>query len=50
MTISVLHALGWMLVLLDGWVIHSHWLVGVGFCLLFYTFFKIGADDGNAKK
>jgi len=45
--LSVLHSVGWFFVLLDGWVMHIHWVALIGFCLLFYTFFKFGANDGK---
>jgi len=35
------HAAGWVLVLLDGWVMHTHWLAGLGLIFLIYSFWSI---------
>ena len=39
---GVLNGLGWCLVLADGWIIHSHFLAGIGLALILYTIIKIG--------
>lgn len=39
--LSILHGLGWVLVLFDGWELHSHWLAVVGFILLFYSVWRM---------
>jgi len=36
-----IHAAGWVLVLLDGWVMHTHWLAGLGLIFLIYSFWSI---------
>jgi len=38
---TVLHSLGWVFVLFDGWELHSHWLAVVGFILLFYSVWRM---------
>ena len=40
----VMHAAGWFLVLLDGWVMHTHWLAVLGFILLIYSLWSIFLD------
>lgn len=43
---GVIHALGWMTVLFDGWVLHSHWLAIAGFVMLAAsTYFMV--KEGN---
>lgn len=38
---GVLNGLGWVLVLTDGWILHTHWLAAVGFVLLVWSMWKI---------
>jgi len=38
---QVMHATGWFLVLLDGWVMHTHWVAALGFVLLIYSTWSI---------
>ena len=38
---TVLHATGWVLVLLDGWAMHTHWLSAIGFVFLIYTMWRM---------
>ena len=40
----VMHATGWFLVLLDGWVMHTHWLAAFGFVFLTYSLWSICMD------
>jgi hypothetical protein len=37
----VMHATGWVLVMLDGWEMHTHWLAVLGFILLIYSMWSI---------
>ena len=37
----VMHATGWFLVLLDGWVMHTHWVAALGFIFLTYSLWSI---------
>jgi len=37
----VMHATGWVLVMLDGWEMHTHWLAVIGFIFLFYSLWSI---------
>lgn len=32
---------GWVLVLLDGWAMHTHWVAALGFVLLIYSMWSI---------
>ena len=38
---GVLNGLGWVLVLTDGWILHTHWLAAVGFVLLVWSMWAI---------
>jgi hypothetical protein len=38
---TVLHTTGWVLVLLDGWEMHTHWVAALGFILLIYSMWSI---------
>ena len=38
---GVLNGLGWVAVLADGWIFHTHWLAAVGFVLLVWSMWKI---------
>ena len=38
---GVLNGLGWVLVLADGWILHTHWLAAAGFLLLVWSAWKI---------
>ena len=38
---TVMHATGWFLVLLDGWVMHTHWVAALGFVFLIYSMWSI---------
>ena len=40
----VVHATGWVLVLFDGWEMHTHWLAALGFILLIYSMWSIGME------
>jgi hypothetical protein len=37
----VMHTSGWVLVLLDGWAMHTHWVAVIGFVLLIYSMWSI---------
>jgi len=37
----VMNATGWVLVLLDGWAMHTHWIAALGFVLLFYSMWRM---------
>jgi hypothetical protein len=37
----VMHATGWVLVMLDGWEMHTHWLAVLGFIFLIYSMWSI---------
>jgi hypothetical protein len=39
--LMVIHALGWVAVLFDGWVLHSHWLAGAGFIMMVVSIYLI---------
>ena len=41
---TVIHATGWFLVLLDGWVMHTHWVAALGFVFLIYSLWSICMD------
>ncbi len=36
-----MHATGWVLVMLDGWAMHTHWLAALGFVFLIYSMWSI---------
>ena len=36
-----MHATGWVLVMLDGWEMHTHWVAALGFVLLFYSMWRM---------
>ncbi len=38
---TVMQATGWVLVLLDGWVMHTHWVAALGFIFLIYSMWSI---------
>jgi hypothetical protein len=38
---GVLNGLGWVAVLADGWIFHTHWLAAAGFLLLVWSAWKI---------
>ena len=38
---GVLNGLGWVAVLTDGWILHTHWLAAAGFLLLVWSMWKI---------
>ena len=38
---TVLHATGWVLVMLDGWEMHTHWVAALGFILLLYSMWSV---------
>jgi hypothetical protein len=38
---TVLNATGWVLVLLDGWEMHTHWIALVGFIFLIYSTWRM---------
>jgi len=37
----VMNATGWVLVMLDGWEMHTHWIAALGFVLLFYSMWRM---------
>ena len=39
--LMVIHALGWVFVLFDGWELHSHWLAVLGFVLMAVSMYFI---------
>ena len=39
--LSVLHGLGWVFVLFDGWVLHVHWLGLIGVVLLCFSMWRM---------
>ena len=46
----IINAAGWFLVLLDGWVMHTHWVAALGFAFLIYSMWSIcikTPDDKN---
>ena len=38
---GVIHGLGWVAVLTDGWITHTHYLAAFGFVLLIYSMWRI---------
>lgn len=38
---GVLHGLGWVAVLADGWILHTHWLAAAGFLWLAWSSWKL---------
>jgi len=38
---GVLNGLGWIAVLVDGWILHTHWLAAAGFLLLIWSAWKL---------
>lgn len=38
---GVLNGLGWVAVLADGWILHTHWLAAAGFLLLVWSAWHI---------
>jgi hypothetical protein len=44
---SMSHFLGWFLVLLDGWVTHTHYVAALGFVLIGISliYFEGGIDE-----
>jgi uncharacterized membrane protein len=45
--IGVLYGVGIVLILLDGWLMHVHWLALIGFVFTVYAISKIGDNNGN---
>ena len=39
--LTVIHTLGWVFVLFDGWELHSHWLAGLGFIMMIVSIYLI---------
>ena len=39
--VTVMQMTGWVLVLLDGWVMHTHWVAALGFILLIYSMWRM---------
>jgi hypothetical protein len=37
----VMQTTGWVLVLLDGWAMHTHWVAALGFVFLIYSMWSI---------
>lgn len=44
---TVMHATGWFLVLLDGWVMHTHWVAALGFVFLIYSLWVIYMSEAK---
>jgi hypothetical protein len=38
---GVMHGLGWVAVLADGWILHTHWLAAAGFLWLAWSSWKL---------
>jgi hypothetical protein len=38
---GVLHGLGWVAVLTDGWITHTHYLAVAGFALMIYSMWRM---------
>jgi hypothetical protein len=38
---TVMQTTGWVLVLLDGWAMHTHWVAALGFVFLIYSMWSI---------
>ena len=38
---TVMQVTGWVLVLLDGWAMHTHWVAALGFVFLIYSMWSI---------
>jgi|TARA_R110000822_G_scaffold25586_1_gene77368 hypothetical protein len=38
---TVMQTTGWVLVLLDGWAMHTHWVAALGFIFLIYSMWSI---------
>lgn len=38
---GIIHALAWVVCLADGWILHNHFLFGVGLFFLFYSLWKM---------
>jgi hypothetical protein len=38
---GIINALAWVICLADGWVLHNHFLFGVGLFLLIYSFWRM---------
>jgi hypothetical protein len=38
---TVMQTTGWVLVLLDGWAMHTHWVAAIGFIFLIYSMWSI---------
>lgn len=38
--VFALHLVGWFLVLLDGWVVHGHFLAALGVTMILYAMWK----------
>jgi hypothetical protein len=41
---GVLHGLGWVIVLADGWILHWHWLGASGLILLVWTLWRMNKE------
>ena len=41
---GVLHALGWILVLTDGWILQWQWLGALGIILLVWTLWRMNKE------
>jgi hypothetical protein len=46
--LAVINALGWIAVLTDGWITHTHYLAALGVALIVYSFWKV--DVSPTKK
>jgi len=47
---GVLNGLGWILVLTDGWVLHTNWLGTAGFLLLVWSTWKMYKETDMTKE
>lgn len=41
---GVLHGLGWVIVLTDGWILHWNWLGALGIILLVWTLWRMNKE------
>ena len=41
---GVINGLGWVAVMADGWILHTHWLAVLGLGLIVYSLWSIYKD------
>lgn len=41
---GVLHGIGWIIVLADGWILHWNWLGAFGLILLVWTLWRMNKE------